>query len=108
MLWPLTPLLAAPMLWAGLQKIARMPTGRLPVGYKIIPRVAFEHPLNAPAQPRPLGVAWYVDRLVAGGIVGETLPLSIVRGLDTTPAINQALLVDRRAAMLGGQLDVFA
>ena len=102
---------AAPLLWAGLAKIAHTPTPRLPVGYHLVPRgpclpwyrlpgccvgeqfLAAERleeidadefldllALNA-ADVRPqlggnLGALWQLQRFIAGGIVGEVLPLA--------------------------------
>ena len=78
---------AAPLLWLGLQKIARTPRPRLQVGYKIMPhyidcytpscelRRAELLPRWEVRGIRPLGNALYLDRLLAGGTVGEALPL---------------------------------
>jgi hypothetical protein len=81
---------AAPLLWLGLRKIALTPRARLEVGYRLIPReidcytpscVCDYRPAELfPHQQihglRPLGNALYLDRLVAGGTVGEALPLT--------------------------------
>ena len=101
----LGPTAAAPLLGPGLMKIARTPRARLQVGYHVVPRLGrcIPAPLSgccecAPAGPakvaaclpfiplawreiqvpwlRPLGVELYLDRLLAGGIVGERLPLA--------------------------------
>jgi len=104
MLRPINPLSASPLLFAGLQKIARTPLGRLAVGYRILPR----YYICAHCGPRSLGAAWLVDRIVAGGTVGEILPLSIVRDLDTVPLVLHALAVEREQAAIGGLLDVWA
>jgi len=95
----------APSLALGLQKIARTPAPRLAVGYHIVPRLpycvprldlicecAIDVPQNRPgefvaflglewehAQKQleiTLGEEWLLERLIAGGIVGERLPLS--------------------------------
>lgn len=127
------PTAAAPLLWLGLQKIARTPTARLAVGYHLVPRIdcpppgaicalPFVCPPIPPGRPvevadciadlpvhlvprglRPLGLGLYLDRLLAGGIVGETLPLSLV--CLAMPLAN--LCVEAREhAPLGGMLDV--
>lgn len=95
------PTAAAPLLWLGLQKIARTPAPRLAVGYRLAPRVdrpcggTFStcldicwHVGNVPPHlacryldtpvliARPLGENLLLERIVAGGIVGETLPLA--------------------------------
>ena len=77
---------AAPLLWLGLQKIARTPTPRLTVGYRLMPR----HVLS-------LGEWWYLDRLLAGGITGEMLPIWTVFPRDTRPVANQVLDLLREA-----------
>jgi hypothetical protein len=59
------PAAAAPLLWLGLQKIARTPTARLAMAYRLVPQRIY-----------PLGARLYLERLLAGGIVGETLPLA--------------------------------
>jgi hypothetical protein len=105
---------AAPLLFLGLQKIARTPTPRLEVGYRIQPRYDVLPPPIAPfwiAGPltmkglRPLGQALLLDRLLAGGIVGEELPLSIAA--DTRPIINRMLDMSG-PGQLGIFLDVWA
>jgi hypothetical protein len=127
------PTAAEPLLWLGLQKIARTPTGRLAVGYHLISRDGCPPPgaicappfVGAPLPPgppvdvadffadhpahlfphgvRPLGLGLYLDRLLAGGIVGEFLPLS--RVCLAMPLAN--LWVEAREhAPLGGMIDV--
>lgn len=107
MIAPLAPLSAGPLLSAGLAKIARSPIGRLAVGYHIVARCGCARRLSHACGPRPLGAALYGDRLVAGGTVGETLPISIDRTLDTRPLIVRALQLAERQ-VVGGQLDVWA
>ena len=103
---------AAPSLAWGLYKIAHTPTSRLRVGYHVVPRYdcAFDSarvdlttPALAHLKPRteirglrPLGNALYLDRLIAGGIVGDTLPLA-----------NLRIQLDREN-LLGNQVDVLA
>lgn len=70
---------ATPLLWLGLQKIARTPTARLAVGYRLLPRHV------------SLGTWWYLDRLLAGGITGEPLPLWTLGARDIRPLVNQRL-----------------
>lgn len=105
---------AAPLLWAGLAKLAHTPTARLPVGYHVVPRWPcrpwFVLPgccvgeqflaakrlervdanelldllaLNAADVPivaeGNLGAVWQLERYIAGGIVGEVLPLANLR-----------------------------
>jgi len=65
---------AAPLLHAALRKICLTPRARLAVGYRIVD--ANSVPRTAVRGIRPLGNALYLDRLLAGGIVGETLPLA--------------------------------
>jgi hypothetical protein len=65
---------AAPLLHAALYKISRTPRARLAVGYRIID--AHSVPRSEIRGLRPLGNALYLDRLLAGGIVGEALPLA--------------------------------
>jgi hypothetical protein len=111
------PTAAAPLLWLGLQKIAHTPTPRLAVGYRLEPRCppwsapccclsveelaarAAAGDLDRPQAPlpvaRPLGANLLLDRLLAGGTVGEALPLA-----------NRRLECERR--MAGLLLDVQA
>jgi hypothetical protein len=96
----LGPTAVAPNLALGLQKIARTPRARLQVGYHVVPRPGRCLELDCAVQPpqdrpgkfvaflaadwhhaqfqlrRNLGLEWEVQRLLAGGIVGERLPLS--------------------------------
>lgn len=81
---------AAPSLWLGLRKIALTPRARLQVGYRLLPREidCFTPSCACECRPadmfphwqihglRSLGNALYLDRLLAGGIVGEALPLT--------------------------------
>ena len=118
------PLAAEPVLGLGLDKIARTPRPRLEVGYRILwrPACAPHAPipcredlcgLAALNRPRisakmgripgalrpagalaPLGLELYLDRLLAGGIVGEFLPLANERceaGHRATPLLGAAL-----------------
>ena len=112
---------AAPSLAWGLYKIAHTQTPRLRVGYHVVPRYdcAFDSArvdLSAPAlahvKPRtelrglrPLGNALYLDRLIAGGIVGDTLPLTNLS--DTLPLANLRIQLDREN-QLGNGIDVLA
>lgn len=107
MIAPLAPLSAGPLLSAALFKIARSPSGRLAVGYHLVPRCGCSLRLSRARGPRPLGAALFVDRLVAGGTVGETLPISIDRTLDTRPIIVRALQLAERQ-IVGSQLDLWA
>jgi hypothetical protein len=68
----------------GLRKISYTPRARLAVGYRLEPHCNTF--VRADAAPRvqvrgirPLGNAMYLDRLLAGGIVGEALPLANLR-----------------------------
>jgi hypothetical protein len=65
---------AAPLLHAWLYKISRTPRARLAVGYRIVD--ANSVPRTEIRGLRPLGNALYLDRLLAGGIVGEAVPLA--------------------------------
>jgi len=103
---------AAPSLSWGLYKIAHTPTARLRVGYHIVDRnecrfdsarFQIADPALAQLKPRvevrgirPLGNALYLDRLIAGGIVGDTLPLS-----------NLRIAMDREN-LIGNRIDVWA
>jgi hypothetical protein len=97
---------AVPNLAYGLRKIAHTPRARLQVGYRLLPK---EVDCYTPACEcdraqlcphwevrglRPLGNALLVDRILAGGIVGEALPLA-----------NLEICVDQ-ANPLGANLDV--
>ncbi len=104
MVQPIAPLLASPLLGAALYRIAHAPLGRLAVGYRIVPRWLYKS--HAQLGPRSLGASWYVDRLIAGGIVGEELPITIVRDLAPKPLIIQAIEADQRQ-VLGVNLDVW-
>jgi len=102
---------AAPSLSWGLYKIAHTVTPRLRVAYHLTPRdyCTFDSCRPDPCdtaytqlQPRvevrgirPLGNALYLDRLLAGGIVGETLPLT-------------NLCIEAGRDCLGTQIDVLA
>ena len=120
MVAPISPTTAAaPLLFLALEKIARTPRPRLEVGYRVMPR--YEGPVCAALPPlvgecwaagaprlrglRPLGQALLLDRLLAGGILGEMLPLAIAG--DPRPVANQALDF-AAAAPLGIFLDVWA
>jgi hypothetical protein len=122
---------AAPSLSWGLYKIAHTPTSRLRVGYHVVPRfegprydcrfdsARFDSARLDMAQPalahlkprtevrglRPLGNALYLDRLIAGGIVADTLPLTNLS--DTLPLANLRIQLDREN-MLGNGIDVSA
>ncbi|MCE9605207.1 MAG: hypothetical protein K8U03_09940 [Planctomycetia bacterium] len=103
---------AAPSLSWGLYKIAHTPTARLRVAYHLTPRnecrtdtchLSACDPSYTQVKPRfeirgirPLGNAMYLDRLLAGGIVGEDLPLA-----------NLRICLDREN-LLGTQVDVVA
>lgn len=70
---------AAPSLFRALRKIAHTPRPRLEVGYRIVPRhdvYAHEALRTEVRGLRPLGNALYLDRLLAGGNVGDALPLA--------------------------------
>ena len=99
----------SPQLAVGLRKIARTPTARLTVGYRVKARWIHSdgilhraaavgscravatasrlHAINAAQAiprataipPLPIGAEMLVQRMVAGGIVGEALPLAVVR-----------------------------
>jgi hypothetical protein len=100
------PRAASPLLHLGLQKIARTPRPRLQVGYHLvdrsnrcrtIPAMACDSRLRAPSAPEQIvqtarlagalqpAVAWIlgnrleIEWLLAGGIVGERLPLANLR-----------------------------
>ena len=79
----LAPTAAAPLLWLGLQKIARTPRPRLAVGYRLICRQPYGPGCDCGSAPvadpskLPLGVRLRLERFLAGGIVGETLPLTL-------------------------------
>lgn len=121
------PLAAAPLLFLALQKVARTQTARLAVGYRLVPRWPaivdvyipadtwlIEHPqLVAAGVARRLadkslhriGEALYLDRLLAGGIVGEELPLSVLLPDVIVPLANLRLDAERHAPP-GAILDV--
>lgn len=102
---------AAPSLSWGLYKISHTPTPRLRVAYHVVPRdyCTFDScRLDAcdvdytQLQPRvevrgirSLGNALYLDRLIAGGIVGDTLPIS-------------NLCIEASRDCLGTQIDLLA
>jgi hypothetical protein len=71
---------AAPLLHAALRKVALTPRARLAVGYRIAEAELRRDTNSVPRVQvrglRPLGNALYLDRLLAGGIVGEALPLA--------------------------------
>lgn len=79
---------AAPSLSLALRKISYTPTARLAVAYRLVPRYDdcyipscdCRRIETAPHYEvrgiRPLGNALYLDRLLMGGEVGETLPLT--------------------------------
>gem|GEM_PF-2110740 len=103
----LSPLAAEPILGLGLNKIARTPRPRLAVGYRLEPKAACNSAstcdLAARARaPQPnarayveflaqswshaqlqltrtLGASLFLDRVIAGGVVGEVLPLATLR-----------------------------
>ena len=77
---------AAPSLALALRKISYTPTARLAVAYRLIPRYddcytpSCCDPARIQCAPhydirgiRPLGNAWYLDRLLMGGQVGDGL-----------------------------------
>lgn len=108
---------AVPLLFLGLQKIARTPTARLPVGYRLQPRYVYgDVPVAAREYPLPwalavrralsLGEVWYLQRLLAGGITGEVLPLTGMDG-DARPLANVAI-DDTQHPPLGIFIDVWA
>src|SRR5438552_964509 len=113
------PSAAAPLLFLALEKIARTPTPRLRVGYHVTSRYGesciasgVKHDSGAAAPRlkslRPLGQALYLDRLLAGGIVGDILPLSMNgAGLDTRPLANLVLDAGGNST-LGAMIDVWA
>jgi hypothetical protein len=68
---------AVPNLAYGLWKIGHTPTARLGVAYRLVRRNDIEDCARVDVRGlRPLGNALYLDRLLAGGIVGETLPIA--------------------------------
>jgi len=99
---------AAPLLFLALRKIAMTPRARLQTGYRIepsvddcyTPAVACDRAHLLPHEQikglRPLGNAMYLDRLLAGGIVGDGLPLA-----------NLQIYLDQ-CQPLGSELDVTA
>jgi hypothetical protein len=94
----LAPTAAAPLLWLGLQKIARTPRARLAVGYRIVCRNRQYAPCGCGAtqvdvSKLPLGARLRLERFLAGGIVGEVLPLS---------------LFNCRPGAIGAQIDLVA
>ena len=104
------PTAAGPLLGLALAKVARTPTPRLAVGYRLLapcrPCPCQAHLLvreaaagKRPATPlpmaRPLGANLLLDRLLAGGHVGDTLPLA-----------NRRLDCEREA--VGRHLDLLA
>jgi hypothetical protein len=105
MVCPIAPMSASPLLYAALQRIARTPTARLAVGYRILPKY---YVCAHCCPPRTLGEALLVDRIATGGNVGDILPLSIVRDLDTVPLILHAIVVERQQADIGNLIDVWA
>ena len=82
---------AAPSLFLGLRKISYTPRARLAVAYRLMPRYDDCYVPSCACRPadvyphyqihglRPLGNAMYLDRLLAGGTVGEGLPLANLR-----------------------------
>lgn len=107
MIPPLSPLSASPLLFLGLQKIARTVTGRLYVGYHVVARCGCTRRLTRACGPRPFGASLNVDRILAGGTTGEVLPLSIERTIDTRPVLIRAIDCAAKQT-LGGMLDVVA
>jgi hypothetical protein len=105
MIAALSPLSASPLLCAGLQKIAHTMTGRLYVGYHVVPRCGCNRRLTRACGPRPFGASLNLDRILAGGTTGEQLPLSIERSIDTRPLLIRAIDFTARQT-LGGALDV--
>lgn len=93
---------AAPLLFLALRKIAHTPRARLQVGYRVVPRRGCPEPF-IPVPPagcagptpirgqRPLGAALLLDRILAGGIVGEWLPMHLDRVCDARPLANRWL-----------------
>jgi hypothetical protein len=79
----LAPTAAAPLLWLGLQKISRTPRPRLAVGYRLVCRRGSRRGCGcgtaAAADPSklPPGARLRLERFLAGGVAGETLPLSL-------------------------------
>lgn len=109
---------AAPLLFLALQKIARTPLARLRMGYRILHGCECPYPTGALGGPiecgrlvdrnlRPIGNALLLDRILAGGIVGELLPMHLVCGATTVPLINCQIELDA-AAPLGQLVDVVA
>lgn len=67
---------AAPNLAYALRKISYTPTARLAVAYRLLRRDLHECERADIHGLRPLGNALYLERLLAGGIVGEALPIA--------------------------------
>ncbi len=68
---------AVPNLAYGLRKIAYTPTARLAVAYRLERRHDVEDCARVDVRGlRPLGNALLLERILAGGIVGETLPIA--------------------------------
>lgn len=86
---------AVPSLFWGLRKISLTPRARLEVGYRILPQrdvYAHEAIRTEIRGLRPLGNALYLERLLAGGIVGEPLPLANRRLEDLADSSVGALI----------------
>jgi hypothetical protein len=107
------PTAAAPLLFLALQKIARTPTPRLEVGYRLVDSSLCLQRLGGPPpfaacerivarDQRPLGQALFLDRVLAGGIVGEFLPMHRFCPADVLPLAN--LCIDAGVHLPPGQL----
>jgi hypothetical protein len=94
----LPPTAFAPILPLALAHIARTPTARLAIGYRLTRQVAspgcrppapelarlessdkLEHVCLVGQRQRPLGEALWIDAIVAGGQIGEAAPLANFR-----------------------------
>jgi hypothetical protein len=123
------PTAAAPLLWLTWQKVAHTPTARLSLVYKIVPKnpcfvVRPCGPPKCPEPPgvlaecdllcspkcapgkleRPLGQKLLLERLLAGGILGEQLPLWLERVCNGLPLANRCINFDERHPAAAGQM----
>lgn len=111
------PTAAAPLVFLALVKIARTPTARLALGYRLLARSACP-PIASPCcdagrmcrtvdkNLRPLGEGLLLDRLLAGGIVGQVLPLALARGCPCVPLANALVVAHQQAVPLGAAIDL--
>ena len=119
------PTAAGPLLWLGLQKVRRTPTARLALAYRLVPPrgccagshgspccvrtaeqlpdglMAANHAGERPRSPLPvarsLGENLLLDRILAGGQVGDALPLANLRIEAMAACLPLGLLFDATA-----------